>query len=82
MPLCCSCNEYLPPDLCIDVDGGLAKKCVYCVRGVSEVTLEDGSLMSKQFAIYDYKEFVKSIVSSQEYKNIVVEAEVRKYVKN
>ena len=43
--------------------------------------MTDGSLMNKQFAIYDYKEFIKRVVDTQEYKDIVVEAEVRKHVK-
>ena len=80
MPLCVQCREFLPPDLCIEIAPEV-KKCVFCQRAVSEVMMEDGSIMSKQFAVADYKEFIKGVVDSQNFKDIVVESEVRKYVK-
>lgn len=80
MPLCTACREFLPPDLCIEIADGV-HKCIFCHRGIVEVTMTDGSVISKHFAIHDYKEFIKRVVDRQEYKDIVVESAVRKTIK-
>ena len=66
MPKCVNCGNLLPPDFLELTDDGLAKKCVFCIRGVNEIEYfsesENRNLTTTKTEIMnEYQEFLKEL---------------------
>ena len=68
MPKCRKCNEFLPPDLTEPIVG--EHLCIFCKTG-SNIIRYNGTEMSKEWAINDYKKFLYELSQNPDVKKLV-----------
>ena len=77
MPKCVRCYDILPPQLMVPVitdPTGEATQCIFCERGIKEVTLErEGKTekYTKEQAKKDYIKFLNELKSKSEIAKIL-----------
>ena len=76
MPKCIVCKSMLPPNFLITTDDGLAKKCIFCDRGVDSVEYFSSAenkptTTTKQQTIKEYAEFLKELNDMDSISNIM-----------
>lgn len=76
MPKCVVCQSLLPPEFLEPTDDGLAKKCLFCIRGTDSIEYFSESKNSMQTTtktetIKEYDEFLKETSDIPNVKNII-----------
>ena len=77
MPKCVRCYDMLPPELMVPVATAVdddVTQCVFCERGIKEVTLEKGDRVekyTKDQAKRDYIKLLNELASKQKIADVL-----------
>jgi len=76
MGQCQNCNEFLYPELLLEVENTDDKLCVFCVQDTKEIMVKpsDGGPhepLTKKDAVDSYKQFTIKIARSQNVRELV-----------